>query len=265
MKIALWQMQASGDPAANLSAMLAGMAEAAAAGARLAVFPEYSMVWQAGGSDRIIAAAEPLDGPYTAALRAEAARLGLPVIINLFERNEATGRPYNTLVAIDEAGEIAGLYRKVHLYNAFGYREDDSFTAGPDTAGTVVELAGLRIGLQICYDLRFPEGARSVVDAGAELIVYPAAWVPGPMKEAHWAALLQARAIENTAYVAGAGMLYPAGSGGTRLVDPMGATQGDLGEQAGMLLAELDPERVRSVRAKNPSLDNRRFAVVPRG
>lgn len=264
MKIALWQMRGSADIEANLAAILSGMTEASGAGAELVLFPEYSMVWQASGSDQIIAAAEPLDGSFTSAVRAQAAHLGLPVVINVFERNEETGRPFNTLVAIDGSGEIAGVYRKVHLYNAFGFREDDSFTEGPDVAGTVVQLAGLRIGLQICYDLRFPEGARSVVDAGAELIIYPAAWVPGPMKEAHWAALLQARAIENTAYVAGPAMLYPAGSGGTRLVDPMGAVQGDLAERPGMLLAELDPERLRQVRAKNPSLENRRYRVAPR-
>lgn len=264
MRVALWQFDASGDKAANLAKVLAGVAAAAEAGAGLVVFPEYAMFWERVVGPEVGRQAEPLDGPFVAAVRAAAAERRIAVVLNVFESNPADPRPWNTVIALDESGETAGVYRKAHLYDAFGYRESDAFSAGPVAAATVVTLAGLRVGLQVCYDLRFPEGARSAVDAGAELILYPAAWVPGPRKEQHWRTLLAARAIENTAYVAGVGMTFPAGTAGTQLVDPSGAVLGEVPGGEAMLLVEVDGAALAGVRTKNPSLANRRFAVAPR-
>jgi predicted amidohydrolase len=172
-------------------------------------------------------------------------------------------RPANTLLAVGPAGDQAAVYRKVHLYDAFGYRESDVLAGGPVQAATLA-VGGWTIGLMTCYDLRFPEQARALVDAGADLLVVPAAWVRGPSKEHHWATLLAARAIENTVYVAGVAKAGPRYCGLTRLVDPMGRVVAGLGEQDGAIAAVVDHARVADVRTVNPSLLNRRWRVAAR-
>jgi predicted amidohydrolase len=118
--------------------------------------------------------------------------------------------------------------------------------------------------MQTCYDIRFPEVTRRIVDAGADLVLVPAEWVRGPLKEAHWRTLLAARAIENTVYVAGADHLPPVGVGASAIVDPMGVTLAGLGEQEDVAVAEVSTARIAEVRRVNPSLALRRYDVVPR-
>ena len=180
----------------HVAALDPPVAEAAAGGARLAVLPEATSV--RFGRDAL-AAAEPLDGPFVTGLAEAAREHGVAVLAGVFEP-AGDGRVYNTTVAIDEQGRIAGTYRKIHLFDSFGARESQ-FVAPGDTP-VVVELAGLRIGLITCYDLRFPELPRALSRAGAELLVVPSAWVAGPRKVHHWRTLVTARAIENVAYVA---------------------------------------------------------------
>ena len=122
----------------------------------------------------------------------------------MFERSDDPNRPFNTLVAFGPAGDLVASYRKTYLYDSFGYRESDRLTAG-DGSPVTIKTDELTLGLMTCYDLRFPEFARLLVDADAEALVVPAAWVRGPQKEDHWATLLRARAIENTCYVIAAG------------------------------------------------------------
>ena len=101
-------------------------------------------------------------------------------------------RPYNTLVTVDAEGAVIGAYRKLHLYDAFDHRESDLITPG-DRGILVVAVAGVRVGLQTCYDLRFPEVTRLLADAAVDLVLVPADWVPGPRKVDHWRTLLRAR------------------------------------------------------------------------
>ena len=125
-------------------------------------------------------------------------------------------------------------------------------------------LGGLRVGLQTCYDLRFPEVTRVLADAEVDLVLVPADWVPGPGKVHHWRTLLTARAIENTAFVAAAGQIPPEGVGTSLILDPAGETLAELGEERGIAVADLDPARIREVRAANPALRLRRYTVLPR-
>jgi predicted amidohydrolase len=113
------------------------------------------------------------------------------------------------------------------------------------------------------YDIRIPEITRQLVDNGAEVILLPTAWTAGTRKEDHWMTLVRARAIENTAYVIGADQAPPNGTGGSVVIDPMGVVVAELGEGPGVLLADVKPERVRAVRERNPSLQHRRYKVVP--
>ena len=181
----------------------------------------------------------------------------------MFETSGDAARPHNTLLAVGADGELLGAYRKIHLYDAFGYRESDQLTPG-EVEPVVVEIAGRRLGLMTCYDLRFPELSRALVDAGAEVLVVPAAWVRGPLKEKHWETLLAARAIENTCYVVAAAQNGRKYSGLSQVLDPQGVQVAAVGEDDGIAVATIDVDRLQQVRKRNPSLVNRRFSVVPR-
>jgi predicted amidohydrolase len=172
-------------------------------------------------------------------------------------------RAFNTVAAVAPDGELIGVYRKVHLYDAFGYAESDTIIPGELTDPLLFDLGDLRFGVMTCYDLRFPEIARVLVDAGATAIALPAAWAAGPAKEDHWATLVRARAIENTCFVLASAQTGPRCTAQSMIVDPMGTVLACAGEQPGLALATIGAARVDQVRKTNPSLANRRFRVVP--
>src|SRR5690606_6380687 len=120
---------------------------------------------------------------------------------------------------------------------------------------------GLRVALQTCYDLRFPEVSRRLVDAGADIIACPSEWVRGPLKEHHWRTLVTARALENTLFVAAADHAPPIGVGNSMIVDPMGVAVASIGDGTGVTLNWVTKQRVLDVRAVNPALQLRRFGV----
>ncbi|PRX95459.1 carbon-nitrogen hydrolase family protein [Allonocardiopsis opalescens] len=263
MRVSVHQFAVGEDKAANLERIAEGVRAAAAAGSRLAVFPEGSMARFWTGAEAIRAAAEPLDGPFTTRLRALSREHGIAIVAGMHRPDDGggAGRVLNTSVAVD-GGELLASYTKMHLYDALGFRESDNVTPGGPDAVTFT-LDGTVVGLSTCYDLRFPELYRRLADAGAELVAVSAAWVAGPYKEDHWTTLLRARAIENTVYVAGSGEVSPANCGRSTLVDPFGVVLAGLGETPGWAMAEVDRERLAEVRAKLPSLRHRRFTVAP--
>jgi deaminated glutathione amidase len=264
MRVALCQIPVSSTPAVNAGRVRAALASAAGQGADLAVFPEATQI--RFGSD-LRAAAEPLDGPFGAALAAAAKDSGVALVAGVFEP-APDGRVYNTAVAYDGAGELVTSYRKLHLFDAFGQRE--SRHVAPGSAPVVCTLAGVRTGLEICYDVRFGELSLTLAAAGAQLIVLPAAWAAGLFKEDHWVTLVRARAIENTVWVAAAGQVpdpdepptrAATGVGRSLLVDPLGVVRLDLGPAAGVAVSEVDLGLIETVRASVPSLANHRDDV----
>lgn len=259
MRVGLAQYGATADKAANLATALEVAAHAGRSGVDLLVFPELFMHRHPEGSTVAPAdAAEPLDGPFMTAVAAAAVKHRLHLVMGLAERAPGEAyRAYNTAVLISPSGGRLGVYRKVHLYDAFYGRESERFAPG-DTPPPVIDTTVGRIGLQICYDLRFPEWSRLLALAGAEVMVVPTSWVAGPMKEEHWVTLARARAIENTCWVIAAGQVARDRIGRSLAVDPMGVVVADGGEEPGLVLAEVDLERVRGVREKNPSLYHRR-------
>ncbi|MFF0726096.1 carbon-nitrogen hydrolase family protein [Streptomyces sp. NPDC004134] len=254
------QFAATTDKAANLDAAAGLVATAAARGSDLVVLPENSMYANPDPQAETASQAEAIDGPFATAIGALAKEHGVAIVAGMTEAATGAGKPSNTVLAVDRGGEQFGVYRKVHLYDAFGYRESDRIQPQPAKALTFT-LDGLTVGVMTCYDLRFPEMARFLVDAGAEAIVVPAAWVTGPVKEDHWTTLLRARAIENTVYVLGCGQTGPVSCGQSAIIDPMGQIAASAGEAPGVASAVLDAARVAEVRVKNPSLANRRFSV----
>ena len=261
MKTAVAQFAASTDVAANLATCIRLISSAAAQGADLVVLPEVAMYYDAAKQAPPATHGEPLDGDFVSGLKAEARRSRIAVVAGVYERADDE-RDFNTLVAIDARGELLGSYRKIHLYDAFGYRESERIKPGDIGRPLVFDVGGVTVGALTCYDLRFPEAFRWAVDAGADAIVLPAAWAVGPLKEDHWTTLLKARAIENTVFLAAAGQTGPASCGQSLVVDPMGVVIANAGEGAdSVAVADLAAERIASVRAVNPSLQNRRFAV----
>jgi deaminated glutathione amidase len=268
MRVALGQLPISSAPQVNLERVRAAAASAADQGAQLAVFPEGTQV---RFSEDLRAMAEPLDGPFCQGLSAAAKSAGLAIIATLFEP-APDGRVYNTTVGYEADGSLAAVYRKIHLFDALGYRESESVAPGSELV--LARLAGLRIGFMTCYDLRFPELARALATAGADLLVLPAAWAAGLFKEEHWVTLIRARAIENTIWVAAAGQVpdpaepptrAPTGIGRSLLVDPMGVVRLDLGITADLGIGTVDTEQTASVRAVLPSLAGRRTDILPSG
>jgi deaminated glutathione amidase len=255
MRVALGQFGAGPSKERNLERMAAFAAEAAAAGASLVVFPEAAMVGGRPGED-LTPFAESIDGPFVRGLSETARRSQVAIVAGIFEAGDER-RVFNTLVAIGPGGDLLGSYRKIHLYDAFGERESDRIRPGDGTT-LVFSLAGLNVGLMTCYELRFPELPRHLTDRGADLIVLPAAWVRGPLKELHWETLARARAIENTVYFAACGQVGERYCGLSAIYDPMGVAVVCAGVYEELVTGEVLPERLTAVRLKNPSVAMRR-------
>lgn len=264
VEIAVAQFCAGTDKNDNHLTVRNLVGEAAARGARVVVAPEYAMYTAAQIDERLVEAAEPLDGPFVSGLLEIAAEFGVHLVAGVNEALAGDDHVSNTLVAAAPDGTLAAVYRKIHLYDAFGYRESDVIRAGEITAPATFVVDGLTFGMQTCYDLRFPEVTRRIVDAGADVVALPAQWIPGPLKEDHWTTLVRARAIENTVYVAAADQPARNGSGHSMIVDPMGVVLASLGERTGTARAEATADRIAEVRERNPALTLRRFAVVER-
>lgn len=253
LSVALVQWASTLEPAENREALGGLDVEA-----DLVVLPEAYARDFGPVDDDLGAWAEPLDGPFARAI--ERLSEGRTVVAGMFERSGDQARPYNTLLV---RGLAEATYRKIHLYDSFGYRESDRLTAGP-WEPAIIELGGLRVGLMTCYDLRFPELARSLAGRGADLIVVPSAWVAGrspeehARKQDHWRTLVRARAIENTVYVVAVGQPMPRYTGRSLAVDPWGEVLVEAGDDAEVLTVEVSAEAVRAARATNPSLANRR-------
>lgn len=237
---------------------------AAGQGCKLLVFPESQMgPWDA--SSRCYAhAPEPLDGPYCQAIDAVARRCGLWLVYTTEELNPRDpARPYNTAVVTGPDGRQRTAYRKVHLYDALGERESDRMAAG-DKPPAVVDTPFCRLGVCICYDLRFPEISRRLALEGAELIVFPSAWVSGPRKVEQWHTLIGARAIENELFVAGLSRTGEGRCGRSLVVDPLGVPVAEAGVEECLLTCTIDTSEITKARQAMPILEHRRPELYSR-
>lgn len=266
--VAVGQFGPGPNPADNVDAIRELVEAASENGAKIIVLPEYSSSFCGALDDWVTTFAEPLTGPFVTAMRALAAECDIAVIVGLLEASDDDDdddvRPFNTVVAINSSGDIMARYRKVHLFDAYGSRESDWIQPGDaGEAPEICELAGITVGLQTCYDLRFPEVTRRLVDAGAELVAIPSEWVAGPKKAHHWVALIAARAIENLVFVAAADQIAPVAVGMSRVISPLGETLIDMGQTAGIAMAEVFVQAVVDARLNNPALELRRYGVSP--
>lgn len=264
---AVVQISSQSDVADNLARCRRWIDAAAARGAQLVVLPEnFALMGEEAERLRI---AERIDdaspGPIVATMKEAARASGAYVVAGGFpERSEDDARPFNTSLVIAPDGAIVARYRKIHLFDVevgdgVSYRESSATTPGREP--TVVDVHGLRVGLSICYDLRFPELYRDLVDRGAQVLTVPAAFTLATGKD-HWHVLLRARAIESQCWVLAAAQWgsHPRGRrtyGKSCIVDPWGDVLAQAAEGEGFALAELDPDRVAAVRRDLPSLQHR--------
>lgn len=262
--VAVAQFAPAAATAANLDQIEQLVAKAAARGARLVLTPEYSSYFVDPFDETVAANAEDIDGPFVRGLMRIADASGVHIVAGLLERAPDGRRVRNTVVGVDGSGVLAR-YRKLHLYDAFGQRESDWIEAGEIAEPETFELDGLRFGIMTCYDLRFPEVTRLLADAGVDVVLVAADWVPGPLKEHHWRTLVTARAIENTVFVVAADHPPPRGVGNSMIVDPQGVELAGVGTATDIAVAHLDKDAVERVRRVNPALRLRRFRVIADG
>jgi predicted amidohydrolase len=199
-------------------------------------------------------------GAFAKGLAALAVKTGIHITAGCWEAGPDHRRVYNVAQTFSPEGRTPAAYRKVHLFDALNVRESETMAPG-DALPPVLDVAGTRVGFAICYDLRFPELFRHLAVQGAQVIVVPSAWYQGPVKEVHWTTLLQARAIENTLYVAGCNLVGASFCGRSALFDPFGIQVIGAGEGEELLVGTVCADRISAVRKKLPSLENRRLSI----
>jgi deaminated glutathione amidase len=266
LRVACVQINSSGSKADNLERMEPLVARAAATGADLVLLPEK---WNGLGTHEILRdVAESLEGGETVDAMSRWARThGITLVGgSIAERREGREKLSNTCVVFDPQGEIAAVYRKIHMFDVevggVVYRESESEEPGDRPFACGVE--GWRLGLTVCYDLRFPELYRVPAVEGAELVTVPAAFTLYTGKD-HWELLLRARAVENQCYVVAAnqwGVVEGKASyGRSSIVDPWGVVLAQAPDEDGIVSAELDREHMERIRRTLPSLANRQPAA----
>lgn len=257
MKVALGQFAVSREWQRNAEECLVLMDQAGRQGADLLALPEGVLARDITDPDLVLKTAQPLDGPFMSQLL-QASRGSQLTVMMCVHVPAVNGKVFNVLVAIRD-GQILAQYRKLHLYDAFSAKESTNVLPG-DEVPPLIEVAGLRLGLMTCYDLRFPELARRLAIDGADVLVLLAAWVKGPLKEAHWEVLATARALDSTCYVVATGECGERNIGHSMVVDPLGVIVARAAESPALLIAEIDPARIAYARKMLPVLANRRFA-----
>ena len=266
MRVAIFQSRTGIDPAANGDAIVAAIAEAKAGGADMLFTPEMSGLLDQNRKRAAANLTDEASDPVLARVRAAAAQQGIWVDVgSLALTGGAGGRLVNRGFVIDGEGGIRARYDKIHLFDVDlptgeSWRESAAYAPGERTVLAVTPWA--RIGLSICYDMRFPDLYRALSNAGAEILSVPAAFTV-PTGKAHWHVLLRARAIEAGAFVVAAAQCGAhedgrATFGHSLVVDPWGEVLLDMNEGTGVGFADLDMSRLADVRTRVPALKNRR-------
>ena len=264
-RAALVQMKSSVDKNKNLSYSLKLIGRAAQKKAQLICFPEFQMAYSPAEQkpETLHEIAEKINGDFISALSNSAKKNKINVVATIYEiinTNKQNQKVFDTAVIINERGKIQSVYRKIHLYDALGFKESKKLLAGNIIEKPTRTSVG-NLGLQICYDMRFPEISRILTVNGANILVSPSAWVDGYMKQEHWEIMLKSRAIENGVYVIAPNQLGNIYCGHSMVIEPFGATLIDMGIREGMEILDIDNSRIDTVRRTLPLLKNRRTDV----
>jgi predicted amidohydrolase len=262
LRVGLVQLSPTRDVRSNVKNVLDAIAAAARQGAELIVVPENALC--IGSNTEMRAAAVALDGPEISAIREAARMADAVVVVGGFKQKSERPLLQNTALVVRADGSIQGVYDKVHLFNAVvngqSFNASDVESAGEQLV--IADIKGFKVGLSICFDIRFPEMFRQLAESGAEVILIPAAFTRFT-GQAHWDVLVRARAIENEAYVVASATIASEDAvqagfetyGHAMIVGPWGDVLADLGTAASAVqVVELDLDKVAAIRAKLPVL-----------
>lgn len=225
--------------------------------ADLILFPETFMSYTTSAAEQMerVRLAESVEGNFVTEMKKLAAAYEMWIVFGM--RESAGEKNYNTIILLNEKGELVTHYRKTHLYDAFQTRESDEFLAGEALFTPIPTPFGV-LGLFVCYEARFPEVARWQALHGAEILLMPTAWVEGKRKIEQLQILTSARALENTAYLLAGNLCGGECTGHSMIIDPLGEIIAQAEDQPALLYAEIDTEKIKSIREMVPSLKNRR-------
>jgi len=275
-KIAAIQLKSDADPASNLDVAAHFIGEAASAGAQLVVLPEHFVYYNVRDT-RAVAESEAKQGLARQFFAEQAKKYGLWLVagtLPLFaeqavsgDRDNERNKPYATSLLFDASGREVAAYQKIHLFDVNvqktgkRYCESDSYQHGVNPVVAATPCG--RVGMSVCYDLRFPELYRQLTEQGAEIIVAPSAFTAAT-GQAHWQLLLRARAVENLSYVVGANLCnrsHPKKPtwGGSAIIDPWGEVLAEMADEEGFISADIDLARVKELRQNMPIQEHRRL------
>lgn len=262
---ALVQMKSSVNKELNLAYSLELINEAAKDKARLICFPEFQMAYSPPEQkpEALHKIAEKINGNFISTLSYSAKQNKINVIATIYEiinTNKQNHKVFDTAIIINELGKLKSVYRKVHLYDALGFRESKKLVAGSIIERPTRTSVG-SLGLLICYDMRFPEISRILTVNGASILASPSAWLAGFMKQEHWEIMVKARAIENGVYVIAPNQVGNIYCGHSMVIDPFGSTLADMGNREGIEIIDIDSSRIDTIRRTLPLLMNRRTDV----
>lgn len=277
VKVSIVQMKSSPDKEENLAFSLEQIEQSARKEAKIVCFPEFQMSFSppSQSSKELFSISESLNGNFVEQLKKSAKENNIFIVGSIYEHtnlisnntkqkkkregkiNKNSYRVYDTVVLINEQGNLISYYRKLHLYDALGFKESTKLLAGSKLFSPVISPLG-KLGTLVCYDLRFPELSRILAIKGSNALIAPSGWVQGTMKEDHWLIMCRARAIENGVYLIAPNQIGNIFCGRSLVVDPFGVVVMDMGNTEGFEIVDLDLSRIDVVRKSLPLLKNRR-------
>lgn len=260
-KIAIVQLTASTNKEYNLKKIISYVKKASKLGASLIAFPEFMMFYTTSNQTpkQLSELAETISGNFVKTLSEEAKRNSIEIVGTIYEKSK-TNRVYDTAFIINKFGKVISVYRKIHLYDALGFKESSKLIAGKKISKPTKTRIG-NVGLLICYDLRFPEMSRSLASSGSEILIAPSAWVKGESKEEHWLTINKTRAIENGCYIIAPDQVGHIYCGRSLVVDPFGKILVDMKKKQGIAIVEISSAKVHNTRKVLPLLKNRRIDI----
>ena len=261
-KIAIVQFKASTNKNNNLKKIIKYIENAAKQGAELCTFPEFMMFYTKSSqtSAQLASLSETINGEFVTAIAKSAKKNSIQVVGTFYEKSKKKNRVYDTSFLVGKTGKILSKYRKIHLYDALGFKESKKMTAGSKISKPSKTSVG-KLGMLICYDLRFPEISRTLASAGAEILVAPSAWVKGKMKEEHWITFNKTRAIENGCYVIAPDQVGNIYCGRSLAIDPFGKILLDMKKRVGIGFVNISLEEIKKTRKDLPLLKHRRTDI----
>lgn len=255
MKIVNAQISSTTNKETNLEKAIKAIKEAKKEEADLILFPEMYMFYTSINGIVPKEVAEPLNGEFVKRLSEAAKEHKIYVVCGVHELDNIANSVYNSVVTINKSGELISSYRKTHLCDSWNVNESDLFKAGKKPF-EIIETEFGKIGILICYELRFPEISRYLTNENIDILLVPAAWYSGGYKEEHWIHLVKARAIENTIFVCAVNQAQEPFCGRSTIIDPMGVMLSSAGKEEQLISGKIDVEYIKKVREVNPCLNN---------